>query len=136
MEVPTKNFRFPLIKQSTTQVHQIHGPHFFSHSAMGGVHPFRHFFRHFRFWRFRHPYKTLVPPLYFKSPRSLKNLSVSALIFSVSSQIVYFSAPTVSVSAQKQKNYLSSHLGVIFISSIKFTTSTSASLAQPAQNHH
>ncbi len=53
-----------------------------------GVHPFRHFFRHFQFWRFRHPYKTLGPPLYLKSSRFLKNLSVSALIFSVSAPIV------------------------------------------------
>ena len=63
-----------------------------------GVHPFRHFFRHFPFWRFRHPYKTLGPPLYLKSSRFLKNLSVSALIFSVSAPIVSFSAPTVQAS--------------------------------------
>ena len=34
-----------------------------------GVHPFRHFFRQFRFWRFRHPYKTLGPLFYLKSSR-------------------------------------------------------------------
>jgi hypothetical protein len=36
--------------------------------------------------------------LYLKSSRFLKNLSVSALIFSVSAPIVSFSAPTVQAS--------------------------------------
>ena len=70
-----------------------------------GVHRFGTFFGNFRFWRFRHPYKTLW--LYLKSPRFFKNLSFSALIFSVTVLIVSFSAPTVSVSAQKQQMFSS-----------------------------
>ena len=49
--------------------------------------------------------KRLVP-LLFKISSFIKNLSVSALIFSVLALIVSFLAPTVSVVAQKQKNML------------------------------
>jgi hypothetical protein len=91
----------------------------FSNSNSVGVHPFRHFFRHFRFWRFRHPYKTLGPPLYLKSFRFGTN------ILRFGTNYVFFGTKCVRFGT-KTKNYFSSHLGGIFISSIKSTTSTSA----------
>ena len=101
----SSNLSKPIWTYSTPA--QLRSIAFLSNVAWNGVHPFRHFFRHFRFWRFRHPHKTLVPPLYLKSPRFFKILSLSALIFSVSVLFVSFSAPTVSVSAQKQQMFSS-----------------------------
>ncbi len=68
-------------------------------------------FRHFRFWCFLHPYKTLGLPLYVKYSRLLKNLRFGTNILSFGTNCVFFGTNCVRFGT-KTTNFVASHLGV------------------------
>ncbi len=84
------------------------------------------FFGTFYFDVFGTHIKRLVPLVFKISSFIKKSFRFGTNILRFGTNCVFFGTNCVRFGT-KTKNYFSSHLGVIFISSIKFTTSTSAS---------